>query len=117
MTTTRCARATAATAGAAQLVDPRPYAVGSIKLVFEAFRQLGPVLPAMGYGDEQVRDLEVTIRAVPCEVVVVASPVDLRRLMQIDKPAVRVGYEVEEMGGPKLTPILREFAARVRVRA
>ena len=98
-------------AGAAQLVDPRPYAVGSIKLVFEAFRQLGPVLPAMGYGDEQVRDLEVTIRAVPCEVVVVASPVDLRRLMQIDKPAVRVSYEVEEMGEPKLTPILREFAA------
>ena len=103
--------------GAAALVDPRPYAVGSIKPVFEAYPQLGPVLPAMGYGDEQIADLEATIEAVPCDLVVVASPVDLRRLLRLSKPAVRVSYEVEERGEPKLSPLLREFAARVKTRA
>src|SRR3972149_1584074 len=100
--------------GAAALVDPRPYAVGSIKPVFEAYPQLGPVLPAMGYGAEQIADLEATIEAGPCDLVVVASPVDLRRLRRLTKPAVRVSYEVEERGEPKLSPLLREFAARVK---
>src|SRR5690606_25537303 len=85
--------------GAAELVDPRPYAVGSIRPVFETFRHLGPVLPAMGYSEAQVLDLEATIRAVPADVVVIASPEDLRRLVKLDKPSVRVGYEVEEVGG------------------
>jgi predicted GTPase len=97
--------------GAGELVDPRPYAVGSIRPVFDNFRHLGPVLPAMGYSDAQVRDLEATIRAVPADVVVVASPEDLRRLVKMDKPSVRVGYEVEEIGGNRLQQILLDFAA------
>ena len=99
--------------GAAALVDPRAYAVGSIRDVFERFTQLGPVLPAMGYSEAQVRDLEATIRAVPADLVVVASPVDLRRLIQIDKPTVRVGYDIEEVGGNQLERLLTEFAARL----
>jgi predicted GTPase len=98
--------------GAAELVDPRPYAVGSIRPVFEKFPHLGPVLPAMGYSDAQVRDLEATIRAVPADVVLVASPEDLRRLVIFDKPSVRVGYEVEEIGGNKLEELLADFVAR-----
>jgi predicted GTPase len=100
--------------GAAELVDPRPYATGSIRPVFDHFRHLGPVLPAMGYSEAQVRDLEATIRAVPADVVLVASPEDLRRLVKIDKPSVRVGYEVEEIGGNTLERLLIEFAARIR---
>jgi len=97
--------------GAAELVDPRPYAFGSIRPVFEQFPHLGPVLPAMGYSEAQVRDLEATVRAVPADAVIVASPEDLRRLIAIDKPAVRVGYEVEEVDGRPLMGLLREFAA------
>jgi predicted GTPase len=99
--------------GAAQIVDPRPYAAGSIRSVFERYAHMGPVLPAMGYGEDQVRDLKATIDAVPCDTVVVASPVDLRRLLQFQRPAVRVRYEVEEIGEPKLTPIVIDFASRV----
>jgi predicted GTPase len=98
--------------GAAALVDPRPYAAGSIKPVFDRYPWLGPVLPAMGYSDEQVRDLRNTIEAADCDAVVVASPVDLRRLLHFKKPAVRVSYEVEERGEPRLTTILLDFAAR-----
>ena len=97
--------------GAAEIVDPRPYAFGSIRPVFEKFPHLGPVLPAMGYNEAQVRDLEATVRAVPADAVIVASPEDLRRLIALDKPAVRVGYEVEETGGRPLMRLLREFAA------
>jgi predicted GTPase len=68
----------------------------------------------MGYSEAQVRDLEATIRAVPADVVLVASPEDLRRLVKIDKPSVRVGYEVEETGGNTLERLLIEFAARIR---
>jgi predicted GTPase len=99
--------------GAAELVDPRPYAVGSIRPVYDHFPHLGPVLPAMGYSEAQVRDLEATIRAVPADVVIVASPEDLRRLVKIDKPSVRVGYEVEEAGGNELERLLIDFVGRV----
>ncbi len=99
--------------GASGIVDPRPYAVGSIKSVFETYPWLGPVLPAMGYGDEQVRDLKATIDAVPCDAVLVASPVDLRSLLDFGTPAVRVSYQVEEVGEPKLSPLLREFGRQI----
>lgn len=98
--------------GVAELVDPRPFAVRSIKGVFEAFPHLGPVLPAMGYNAEQVQDLETTISATPCDAVLVASPVDLARLLRLDKTFVRVRYEVEERAEPKLSTILDEFIAR-----
>lgn len=100
-------------AGAAELVDPRPYAVGSIRGVYENYPWLGPVLPAMGYSDEQLGDLRDTIQASDCAVVVVASPVNLGRLIDFKKPAVRVSYDVAETGDARLTPILLDFAAKL----
>jgi predicted GTPase len=98
--------------GAAELVDPRPWAVGSIADTFRKYPHTATVLPAMGYGADQVRDLEATVRAVPCDVVVVGTPVDLRRLMNFDKPVVRVSYELVERGQPDLEQALRPvFAA------
>ncbi len=92
--------------GARQLVDPRPFAVGSIKATFEKYRQLELVLPAMGYGDRQIKELEQTIAAVDCDVVVVATPIDIRRIIRLNKPAVRVSYEIEERSKPTLEEIL-----------
>ncbi len=83
----------------ARIVDPRPYAVGSLTEVFDRF-DVGPVLPAEGYSPKQLEELEQTIAAVPCDVVVIATPMDLRHLIRIDKPAVRVSYELKEVGGP-----------------
>lgn len=93
----------------ATLVDPRPYAVNSIRETFEIYPHLGPVLPAMGYGAEQIRDLAETIRRVPCEAILIATPVDLRRLIDLPKPATRVRYELQEIGHPTLEEVLREF--------
>ncbi len=100
--------------GAAELVDPRPFAVGSIRGTYEKFPHLNSLLPAMGYSDIQRHELEETIRRVPCDVVVVATPVDLARIIRIEKPAVRVGYEVEELSRPTLTEILTDFTAEHR---
>ena len=99
--------------GAAELIDPRPYAVGSIGPVYKAFPHMGPILPAMGYSEAQMNDLKQTIDAVPCDTVVVASPVDLSRLLHFDKPSVRVRYEVEELGEPKLSTVLQDFFAGI----
>ena len=82
--------------GAAAILDPRPHARGSIVEVFKEYDHLSKVLPAMGYGETQVAELEATIRAVPCDVVLIATPIDLGRLLEIDKPAVRVRYELSE---------------------
>ena len=92
--------------GAAGIVDPRPYAVGSIVDTFAKYETTGPVLPAMGYGREQIRELEQTIDATPCDVVVIATPVDLLRVMVINKPHQRVRYELQEIGQPTLADIL-----------
>jgi predicted GTPase len=92
--------------GAAEIVDPRPYAVGSIRRVFEEYPQTGPVLPAMGYGEAQVAELAETIRRVPADVVLVASPIDLRRLIVLDKPALRATYELRELGDRTLREVL-----------
>ena len=94
---------------ASALVDPRPYAVGSIKKTFDKFPHLWRVLPAMGYSDTQCHELEETIRRVPCELVLVATPIDLARTIQIDKPSVRVRYEVEELGKPAIAALIAEF--------
>ena len=94
--------------GAAELVDPRPYAVGSIKETFEKYPTIGPVLPAIGYGPRQVKELEKTINATPCELVMVATPIDLRRVVQISKPCDRVRYELQEIGQPTLADLLSE---------
>jgi predicted GTPase len=81
---------------AKKIVDPRPYAVGSIKKTFATYRHLSQVLPAMGYGRKQMRELERTINAVPCDLVLIGTPIDLGRMLKINKPAVRVTYELEE---------------------
>lgn len=99
----------ARTHGAAALVDPRPYAMGSLREVFQAYPHLERVLPAQGYFPEQLRDLEATIEATPCDLVVVATPIDLSRLIRITKPVVRVTYRVEDVGEPTLADVLRGF--------
>ena len=93
--------------GAAEIVDPRPYATGRIRETFEKYPGIAALLPAVGYGDEQVRDLEATIRRVPCDLVIVATPVDLTRIIRIEKPMVRVRYELKELSSPDLEEILK----------
>ena len=83
--------------GAAEIVDPRPFAQGSIKATFEKYRHVTDVLPAMGYSDKQVAELEATIDATPCDLVLVATPIDLGRILKINKPATRVLYELDEL--------------------
>ena len=95
--------------GAAEIVDPRPYAVGSIKETFEKYPHLSEILPAMGYGDKQVKELEQTIAAVKADVVVIGTPIDLKRVVKIEKASVRVRYELQEIGKPTLEDILKDF--------
>jgi predicted GTPase len=95
--------------GAAEIVDPRPYTVGTLTKTFQSYPGIGTLLPAMGYGEEQVRDLEATIARTPADLVLVATPIDLRRVMRIDKPALRVRYELQEIGKPDLEDVLARF--------
>jgi predicted GTPase len=93
--------------GAAQLVDPRPWAVGSIAKTFEKHPHIGPLLPAMGYSAKQIKELEETVAAVECDLVLVATPIDIRRVMKLDKPSMRVRYELQEIGTPNLTDAIK----------
>jgi predicted GTPase len=95
--------------GASEIVDPRPYAVGSIKTTFKKYPHLGKVLPAMGYGSKQIKELEETINAVPCDVVVSGTPVDLGRILKVNKPVAHVRYELDEIGHPNLEDVLRDW--------
>ena len=95
--------------GAAQIIDPRPAAVGSIKATFEKYSHLDKVLPAMGYGDAQVHDLAATIAKIDCDLIVSATPIDLNRLIQTAQPMLPVGYELEEIGSPTLEDVLQKF--------
>jgi len=94
--------------GAAELVDPRPFAVGSIAETFEQYPNVGTLLPAMGYGREQMDDLRKTIERSDADLVLIGTPVDLRRLIELDKPALRVTYKLQEMGEPTLKDVLAE---------
>jgi predicted GTPase len=96
--------------GAAELVDPRPYAVGSIAGTYERYPGIGAVLPAMGYGDEQLAELEATVRRADCDVVVIGTPMDLARLVDLGHPSRRVSYELHEVGSPTLSDLLEPFA-------
>ena len=89
-------------AGAESIVDPRPYAIGSIKETFQKYSHLKAVLPAMGYGDEQVEELQTTINAVPCDVVVAGTPIDITRIIEVNKPIVRARYDLGEVGAGRL---------------
>ncbi len=95
--------------GAAELVDPRPFTVGTITKTFEKYPGIGTLLPAMGYGDQQVKDLEETINKTDCDVVVIGTPIDLRKLININKPALRVTYDLQEIGKPDLEDVLAKF--------
>src|SRR5256714_14224401 len=94
--------------GAAELVDPRPYAVGSIAETFERYPNVGPLLPAMGYGKQQMKDLRETIHRCDADLVLIGTPIDLRRLIDFGKPALRVTYKLQEMGEPTLKDVLAE---------
>jgi len=94
---------------AKEIIDPRPWAIGTIKEVFGTFQQLGNVLPAMGYNKEQIEELETTINNIPCDSVIVGTPIDIGKLMNINKPLVRVKYSLEEIGNPNLNDILTSF--------
>lgn len=96
----------ARTFGAAQIVDPRPHAVGTIRKTFENYPHLGTLLPAMGYSPTQIKDLEQTINAVSCDTVVFATPIQLTRILSVDKPALRVRYEYRDHGEPTLESVL-----------
>ena len=95
--------------GALELVDPRPFAKGSIAKTFDHYPDIGTVLPAMGYGDDQVRDLEETINSADCDAVIIGTPIDLRRIINIKHPSTRVTYELDEIGDNTLDNILRKF--------
>jgi predicted GTPase len=95
--------------GAAGLVDPRPYAVGRLQETFEIYPEIGTLLPAMGYGEVQLRDLEATINATECDSVVIGTPIDLGRIIDIQKPHTRVFYNLQEIGSPNFDEILGEF--------
>ena len=96
--------------GAAEIVDPRPWAVGEIAATFERYPDTGALLPAMGYGEQQVRDLEATVNAVDCDLVLIATPIDLTHLMSIDKPHMRIGYRLEEEGDSLVNAVIRSCA-------
>ena len=100
--------------GAAELVDPRPYATGSIRSTFERYTHLTELLPAMGYSAAQRQELEETIRRVPCDLVIVATPIDLSKVIKLDKPALRVRYEVNQNATSGLTEALTHFSQKYK---
>jgi predicted GTPase len=95
--------------GAKELVDPRPYTVGKLKETFEIYPNIGTLLPAMGYGEQQLKDLEKTINNTDCDAVIIGTPIDLNRIISINKPSTRVHYELKEIGSPNLKEILEDF--------
>jgi predicted GTPase len=95
--------------GAAGFVDPRPFAVGSLAETFETYPDIGVLLPAMGYGEQQLKDLEETINKTDCDAVVIGTPIDLSRIIKIKKPHTRVYYNLQEIGRPDLTGVLEDF--------
>jgi predicted GTPase len=98
--------------GATEIVDPRPYLVGTLKDTFDKYPEIGQVLPAMGYGDAQLRDLEATINAIECDVIVIGTPVDLTQYLKINKPSVRVTYGIEAVSELTLDSVMDELVSR-----
>ncbi len=95
--------------GAKEIVEPRPWVKGQIRKAFEEYPEIGALLPAMGYDNKQIKDLQKTINAIPCDSVIIATPIDLTRLLKINKPSVRVRYELEEIGKPDLEEVINRF--------
>jgi len=101
--------------GAAQLVDPRPFLTGKLKDTFTIYPEIGTLLPAMGYGEEQLRDLERTINNTDCDSVIIATPIDLNRIIKINKPSTRVYYDLQEIGYPDLPSVLDDFLRKMKL--
>ena len=95
--------------GASEIIDPRPYIVGTIKETFKKYPDVGTLLPAMGYGNQQIKDLEETINQTPCDTVIIATPIDLRKITSINKPSTRVTYELKEVEGGNLKDVLSKI--------
>ncbi len=102
--------------GAKELIDPRPYIVGKLKDTFKTYPDIGALLPAMGYGEQQLRDLEETINRTDCDSIIVGTPIDLTRIININKPYTRVHYDLDEIGSPNLHAILADFIKEHRLK-
>jgi predicted GTPase len=100
--------------GAAEIVDPRPFAVGKLAETFRIYPNVGKLLPAMGYGEEQMRDLMATIERTDCDSVVIATPIDLGRVIKIGKPNTRVEYSLQEIGKPDMGDVMAEFMEKAK---
>lgn len=98
--------------GAKEMVDPRPFVIGKLAETFETYPNIGLLLPAMGYGEQQIADLEKTINNTDCDTVVIATPIDLQRIVKINKPSTKVDYDLEEIGRPKLSDVLGDFVKK-----
>ena len=103
--------------GAAGLVDPRPAAVGSIRVILERYPALEPLVPAMGYGEAQIEELQATLNAIDADLILSATPIDLTRVMTLDKPITRVRYELVEEGGPSLRALIEPIVEATRTPA
>jgi len=101
--------------GASEIVDPRVSAVGKLADTFKTYPDIGVLLPAMGYSDEQLKDLETTINNVECDAVVIGTPIDLNRIVKINKPVTRVYYDLQEIGEPNLESVLNDFTAKYKL--
>lgn len=102
--------------GAAELVDPRPYITGRLSETFRLYPEIGTLLPAMGYGEQQLRDLEATINNTSCDSVIIATPIDLNRIIRINKPSTRVYYDLQEIGYPNLSEVIDDFVVKFKLK-
>jgi predicted GTPase len=100
--------------GAAEMVDPRPYVVGKLAETFQKYHNIGNLLPAMGYGGQQMRDLAATIDKTDCDCVLIATPIDLKRVVDIKKPCTKVEYSLQEIGIPDMEGVLADFIKKVK---
>ncbi len=100
--------------GASEIIDPRPYATGSIKQTYVKYPHMGPILPAMGYSEAQCRELEAIINAAPCDLVLSGTPIDLSRAIKVKKPVVRVRYDLQEIGKPDLLTVIEKFLSKMK---
>ncbi|PIP14545.1 MAG: hypothetical protein COX48_00250 [bacterium (Candidatus Stahlbacteria) CG23_combo_of_CG06-09_8_20_14_all_34_7] len=102
--------------GAKEIIDPHPYAVGEINATYKKYSEAGAILPAMGYSGKQIADLEKTINKIPCDTIIVATPINLARLIKINKPAVRVSYNLQEIGKPSMTDVINDFLKSKKIK-
>ena len=100
--------------GAAEIIDPRPYAVGKLADTYRAYPNIGKLLPAMGYGEQQMKDLSATIEKTDCDSVIIATPIDLQRVVKINKPCTRVEYSLQEIGRPNMDDVLENFIKKIK---